>query len=143
MKKAKFKSVDSMTLDALITDRKIYIKAKVENIYEKTLIIYVYGVLKEKRDEGYKCIFKQFITEFDFTAINYLDSEEGTWSESTLLRYIESNSWWIEVDNREYRDIKCASDSDNEIINNFYETNNKVGINLINDHQRELRKQAL
>jgi uncharacterized CHY-type Zn-finger protein len=142
MIKAKFKSIRPTPLESKTLGRNIYIKASIETIYEKTLIISAYAITKKNKNKGHRCIFQQFITEFDFVAINYLDSNEGAWSKSTLLRFIEVKRWDLDIENtHDY--LKCETEADNEAINKFYQTKFKVGINLINEHQVNLRKQAL
>lgn len=143
MKKAKFRDIRPLPLGISPTDRKIYIKASIETVYEETLIISAYAVVNERKPLGYVCIFQQFITETDFVGINYLDSEDGVWSESTLLRFFETNRWHLDIEDRYNAYLRCATENDNEIINKYYHTKFEVGVNLIGHHQSELRKSAL
>lgn len=144
MKKAKFRDIKPTPIDSKIDESGVYIKAAIETVYEETLIISAYAIVKKKKNEGYRCIFQQFITENDFVAINYLDSTEGAWSESTLLRFFESRRWHFYLGEKYNPDyIKCATEKDNDIINRYYQTKFQVGINLINNHQVKLRESAL
>lgn len=144
MKKAKFKDIKPIPLEAEIDGRGVYIKAAIDTIYEETLIICVYAIEVNRKKEGYTCIFQQFITENDFVAINYHDSDVGKWSNSTLFRFIESKIWYFDIENRYGENIlKCATEQDNDVINKYYQTKFSVGVNLVNNHQTKLRESAL
>jgi len=143
MKKAKFREIKPTPLDDSLTGNYIYLKARVENVYEKTLVISAYAIVKANAEEGHTCIFQQFITEFDFIGINFLESKDGKWSDSTLLRFFETYRWDLVLEDRHKNYLRCATETDNEIINNYYQKKFEVGIDLIGHHQAELRKSAL
>jgi hypothetical protein len=134
----KKKLLEASEHEAPEIDKEGYIAtAHIEEIYEKTLIITLFAA--SRTGETLR-VLKQFITKTDFIGLSFIGSEKGKWTKASLLYFAGQNRYQYGIKWNSYNGyVKCATEQDHDIINDFLERHQQDGINLIEEHQAVIR----